>query len=113
MADMLPETFSSYYRSWTVAGNEISTAALKFSESSNTVGLVWILSDVGVTGQANMAAINRKYTFNTVYPSLYLGLQQDYNGYNHHHIFGAQQHGGTSVNTLLRWCDWSIKDGCH
>jgi hypothetical protein len=50
---------------------EISTVTPVFSGSSNTVGLVWILSDVGVSGKSKMAAINRKWICNHVYLSLY------------------------------------------
>ena len=42
-----------------------------FSGSSNTLRLLWLLSDVGVTGKSNMAAINRKYISNSVYLSFY------------------------------------------
>ena len=35
------------------------------SESSNTVGLVWVLSDVGMNGKSEMAAVNRMYYIST------------------------------------------------
>ena len=36
------------------------------------VGLVWILSDVGVTGKSSMTAINRKFICNSMHLSLYM-----------------------------------------
>ena len=63
-------TCSSECRSWIVAGSEIPTVSSIFSGSSNTVELMWILSDVGVNGKWKMAAINRKYISNVLYLSL-------------------------------------------
>ena len=63
-------TCSAECRSWIVAGSKIPTVSSIFSGSSNTAKLLWILSDVGVTGKSKMAAINRKYICNVLYLSL-------------------------------------------
>ena len=47
--------------------NEIPKATPTFSGSSNSVKLVWTLSDIGVSGESKMDAINRKYVDSTVY----------------------------------------------
>ena len=60
-----------YTKYLSLYNNEIPTATSTFSGSSNTVGLLWILSDVGVTGKSKMAAINRIYTCNNEYLSLH------------------------------------------
>ena len=57
-------TCSSYCRFRIVAGNGIPTATPTFSMSSNTVGLLRILSDVGTTGKSKIAAVNQKYPCN-------------------------------------------------
>ena len=43
--------------------NEILTPIPMFSGSSNTLRLMWILSDIGVTGISDMAANNCKYKY--------------------------------------------------
>ena len=48
-------------------GHKIPTAIPTFSGSNNTVGSMWMLSDVEVTGKSNMAPINRKYMSNNLY----------------------------------------------
>jgi len=52
--------------------DEISTATLTFSGSSNKLRLMWILSDVSVTRKLKMAAINRKHIGNNEYLGLYI-----------------------------------------
>ena len=51
--------------------NEVPKATPTLSGFSNTVGLVWILSDAKVTDTSKMAAYNRKYICNNEYFSLY------------------------------------------
>jgi len=68
------------YLSLYLRQQRIPSATPMFSESSNTFMLLWIISDYGVSCKSNLAAINRKYIFNSVCLSWYIGLQRDSNG---------------------------------
>jgi hypothetical protein len=59
-----------------------------------------MLSDIGVTGIPDMAAINRKYICKILYLRLYMRMrwQRDSNGYPY--IIGVQQHDETIVWVL-------------
>ena len=100
MADVIPETHIAWSADLEQLPATISNGNLLILESSNTVGLLQILSNVGVTGESKMAAINRKYIHNVLYLSLHVRQQRDSNCYPH--IVGVPQHGGTIVNTLRR-----------
>ena len=102
-------TCSSNYRSWMVAGNGSATATPSLYVSINTVGLLWIVSDVVVNSNSKMAAITRKYICNVLSLSSYKRHQRISNGYTHN--FEVQQYNWTSANTLWHRGYWWIKDG--
>ena len=68
---MNKRNISAYPYSPILDNNEIPKATPTLSGFRNTVILVCIISDVGVTGKPNMAAINRKYICNVVYLGTY------------------------------------------
>ena len=91
-------TCSRECRSWIVVGSGTPTVTSTFSGSSNTLCLLWLLSDVGVTGKSKMAAINRKYLLQCPMSQLVYEIPRRFKRLPH--IFVVQYYGGTSANTL-------------
>jgi hypothetical protein len=86
--------------------NDIPTATPTFLGSSSMMRLIWILSDIGVTGISEMAAINRKYICKILYLSMYMRQQRDSNGY---HIYRVRLYGGTSAECSNIQVYWEFK----
>jgi len=76
--------------------------------SRNTVGLVPILSHIGVSNIPKMAACNRKWLWNNVFLS-YTSKQRNFNGYTY--VFDVKQLDWTVLNTAVCRSEWEFKDG--
>ena len=75
------KTESTYISAHIQDSDEISKATLTFSGSSNSLGLVWTLSDIGLSGKSKIATITGSTYEITQYLTFYSRQQRNSKGY--------------------------------
>ena len=74
--------------------------------------IVWILSDIGVSGKSNMAANTGKNIWNNALTQLLYWTAAKFQKL-HPHFRGPATQWDYSVNTVRHWCEWYCKDCRH